>query len=483
MRDLDGRCGLSGVKALLNGAEVRLKSERLASGMRDIRRQTDFFCVNLECALSGRGEQIEDKKFTLRALPHYVLALKELGINIACLANNHILDYGPESLEDTVEVLEKAGISHLGLRHDQSHHPEPLIVEKEGEKVAVLNFVEPAIIDPNPDVFMKHNPCPYPLIPEIIYESIERHAPELPVVVVLHWGEEWSFLQNDKMRRIARACIDHGASAVIGHHTHLAGGIEEYNGRPIAYGLGNLSMSLPPFSQRRSLRRLMANLTFKDKQLVAYEFIPLISDADECPIVSPVYRIESLYDDYLPQGIDQGAILFDSFHELDKAELKGTIDGEKKTARWYDDYQNLFEIIQGKLPLGHGLRFDPKQWNGVAQARDLMGGEFLLSNVAHIKEDNELVLRFKIPEQSRQLRLITGYPQWFRPREEFAMPEFSISVHSQNIFQFNGNLPGPEWRIDSISIGNENNSPVEIEMNFKGTAGKLSYLAWRLMAM
>lgn len=67
-----------------------------------------------------------------------VLNLAE--INVACLANNHILDAGKEGIDFTLESLEKNGFLFLGAGRDINEASKPLIIEVKGKKIGILNY-------------------------------------------------------------------------------------------------------------------------------------------------------------------------------------------------------------------------------------------------------------------------------------------------------------------------------------------------------
>ena len=109
--------GISGIKAMLLKSKVDYQTNIISSGLSDLFNSADFVCANLECAMTNRGEALPGKKFTLRAEPYYLAALKKLNISAVYLANNHILDYGPDGLNDTLKYLKIAGINYCGLKH------------------------------------------------------------------------------------------------------------------------------------------------------------------------------------------------------------------------------------------------------------------------------------------------------------------------------------------------------------------------------
>src|SRR5207253_3667230 len=80
----------------------------------------DAFVLNLECCVSARGARVQlpGKPFFFRAPPQAVELLVHLGVDCVTLANNHALDYGPDALLDTAELLEAAGIAVVGAGAD-----------------------------------------------------------------------------------------------------------------------------------------------------------------------------------------------------------------------------------------------------------------------------------------------------------------------------------------------------------------------------
>ena len=75
--------------------------------------QADLTVINNEFPFSTRGTKAPDKQFTFRVDPSYVSVLTDMGVDIAGLANNHVLDYGSDALLDTFETLDNAGIDYI----------------------------------------------------------------------------------------------------------------------------------------------------------------------------------------------------------------------------------------------------------------------------------------------------------------------------------------------------------------------------------
>ena len=110
----------------------------LDSGYLSAIQSADYFAVNEEFPFSSRGTQAADKQYTFRLAPEKVSMFKEMGIDAVTLANNHALDYGTDALLDTCEVLDSAGILHTGAGKNLDEAKQPVVFEKNGQRVALI---------------------------------------------------------------------------------------------------------------------------------------------------------------------------------------------------------------------------------------------------------------------------------------------------------------------------------------------------------
>ena len=81
---------------------------------------------------------MEDKQYTFRTDPSYAAALKEMGVDVVTLANNHILDYGREALSDTFTTLDGQGILYAGAGDSVERAQEVQVIEVNGKKYGFL---------------------------------------------------------------------------------------------------------------------------------------------------------------------------------------------------------------------------------------------------------------------------------------------------------------------------------------------------------
>ena len=149
------------------------------------------------------------------------------------LANNHVLDYGPAGVADTVSVLEDKGITVFGYSKHNGYNIGEF--EKDGIRVAVIAFVKRGRWSKEKWGF---GPDSYDA--RSIVEEIEKLTNVFDHVIVFpHWGTELVEVPDEADTLHAKRFIDAGASAVIGHHPHIAQGIERYRHGLIAYSLGS----------------------------------------------------------------------------------------------------------------------------------------------------------------------------------------------------------------------------------------------------
>lgn len=192
------------------------------------------------------------------APPENLEALRSAGFTALTLAGNHIADCGPAGIADTRAGLDRLGILHTGAGKDLTEAAQPAIIQRGGRKIALLsyNLVGPEIAWAG----RKQAGCNYlrvetrdgspiaPAAPLAVFVDDKRLADEIAaaranadlVVVALHKGiVHTPAVLAPYERPAAQAAIDAGADIVVGHHPHIARGIEIYKGKPIFHGLGN----------------------------------------------------------------------------------------------------------------------------------------------------------------------------------------------------------------------------------------------------
>jgi poly-gamma-glutamate synthesis protein (capsule biosynthesis protein) len=212
--------------------------------VRAVLAEADLVVVNLECCLSERGEPWDPgrKPFHFRAPPRAVEALTGVGVNAVWLANNHALDFGPDALEDTLDLLDAAGIAVVGAGRDLAEARAGRVVEAGSRRVGLVGFADhPADFAAGPDR------------PGIAWTDIVRGAPDWLidevarlaagcdlVVAGPHWGPNMTTAPPDRHRSVSAQLVAAGIGALAGHSAHVVHGVEILDDAPISYDLGDL---------------------------------------------------------------------------------------------------------------------------------------------------------------------------------------------------------------------------------------------------
>jgi poly-gamma-glutamate capsule biosynthesis protein CapA/YwtB (metallophosphatase superfamily) len=208
-------------------------------------KAADLAMVNLETAITRRGTP-EPKAFHFRAGPAAYEALRDAGIDVASVGNNHALDYGRVGLADTLDYAHRAGFPVVGAGRDTDEAYAPYLTTIRGVRVAIIALsqihtlaAEWAPTAQRSGIAMAHD------IPRSVAAVKAARAQADVVIVFMHWGVEGSNCPKSEMRTFAKAMADAGATMVVGTHAHvpLAGGFlgDTY----VHYGLGNFVWYVP----------------------------------------------------------------------------------------------------------------------------------------------------------------------------------------------------------------------------------------------
>ncbi|AWX57084.1 CapA family protein [Brevibacillus brevis] len=201
--------------------------------------QDDITIANLETPITETGVAAQNKAYVYKSSPLAVPAMKNAGIDVVNLANNHSMDQGVPGLLDTFDALDKNRIEYVGAGKDASRAYSPVLIEKNGIKIAILGFsrVIPETSwyagNSQPGMAASYDPT---LAVKAIQDA--NNQADL-VVVIAHWGKERSDYPVDHQKELSRAYIDAGADLIVGGHPHVLQGFERYNEKWIAYSLGN----------------------------------------------------------------------------------------------------------------------------------------------------------------------------------------------------------------------------------------------------
>jgi poly-gamma-glutamate synthesis protein (capsule biosynthesis protein) len=216
--------------------------------VRDALADADITLANLEGALTDGGEAWP-KGYNFRTPPRFAPGLRDAGVDIVSLANNHTMDYGVAGLLDTTAALRAAGVAYAGAGEHAEEALQPGLFDHGDLTVAFLACAatpqesggfaisEWAAGVAQPGLWV----CDSASIDAAVRSA--KEAAEF-VVLTAHAGDEYRTAPNATQRQIAEAALAAGADVVIMHHAHVVQPIERRGGAVVAWGLGNFIFDL-----------------------------------------------------------------------------------------------------------------------------------------------------------------------------------------------------------------------------------------------
>ena len=258
-----------------------------------IMNSADVMCVNNEFTFSDRGNPLEGKMYTFRAKPERVSLLSEMGVDLALLANNHVYDYGEESMIDTFDTLESAGIGYFGAGRNLEEAMKPYYVEADGITIAFVaasraekHKMTPQATETEPGILRCYDT-------ELFLNVIREADANADIVLAcVHWGTEYSTVLEEAQLTTGKLYLDAGADAIIGSHSHCLQGMEFYDGKPIIYSLGNF------WFNKRSLPTMLLSVHItgeREEPKLEVKVIPAIQENNTTTILTETEDIEELY--------------------------------------------------------------------------------------------------------------------------------------------------------------------------------------------
>lgn len=277
------------------------KIDTLMDGMREEFARADLVFLNLEQPITSSKKATPYKSRALvKAKRDYILRatnpgipkmLKDAGVGLVGLANNHMMDYMEAGLRDTQRYFSEAGLPVVGagLKADAER---AFVFEKDGRRVALLAFsdVVPGgakSTETSPGIASSKND-------QDLTDAIQAARREADLVVLMiHWGGQGSHQINPRQRQLARVAVEAGCDVVMGMHPHVLQGIEYMGEKPVFYSLGNFAMASSLAAQKETV---LVRLVFGSSKLEGVELIPVQASSDGVPQVAEGKRGAEILD-------------------------------------------------------------------------------------------------------------------------------------------------------------------------------------------
>ena len=318
---------------------------RYSELVRPVLADADIRFGQCERVYSARGTlQFTGGGEHTRLQPAMASVFSDCGFNVVSVASNHAMDWGPDALLDTIDVLRRRGMHVVGAGRNLAEARAPAVVESKGVRVAFLAYcsilregyearpTKPGVAPLR--VHTSYRPFDYQpgIPPEIVtvphegdfaalLEDIRTAKSQAHAVIVsLHWGIHYiPRMIAGYQSTVARAAFDAGADMIFGHHAHAPKAIGVHGGKVCFYSLSNFIMSSTAkspekaraFEERYGVkldpdyphlsygsdakRSLVAKAIVSAKSVEQVSFLPVLIDRDLRPEV--LRRGDARFDD------------------------------------------------------------------------------------------------------------------------------------------------------------------------------------------
>jgi poly-gamma-glutamate synthesis protein (capsule biosynthesis protein) len=235
-------------------------------------RQADLVIANLECPLIEHPSPIPKTGPTFGESPACINGIKQAGIDVLCLANNHILDHGPAGLKNTLDVCARSEIATVGAGENLAAARRILI-----RKIGDLRIGFLAVAEREFSIATRQSPGANPLDLIDFVRNVRAVNSDVDYLIVLLHGSDEFHVPTPRIQNTCRFMIEMGADAVVVQHPHELGGYELYQGRHIVYGQGALIMDEAIYRRLHSFHRgYLVKLLVDSSSAASLEIVPFV---------------------------------------------------------------------------------------------------------------------------------------------------------------------------------------------------------------
>lgn len=187
----------------------------------------DITVGSLETSFAGKERGYSNYP-TFNSPDDLAYAVKDIGVDVLSTAGNHCLDMGFSGLSRTIDVLDDAGLSHLGTYKTQEDRDTVLFKDVKGVKIAFINYTYGTNGIPIPS----GKPFSVNLIDrDLIKKDIESAKSQNAdmIVACMHWGTEYRTTANPEQEELADFLFKNGVDIILGNHPHVLEQMEKKN--------------------------------------------------------------------------------------------------------------------------------------------------------------------------------------------------------------------------------------------------------------
>ncbi len=184
------------------------------------------------------------KSIVFNCRPEVVDAMKNAGFDLVTLANNHVLDQGPEGIDTTLRYLDERGIEHVGVQITNKTGSRGYFTTIKDIRIGIIAYTGVHNYPMPRKVRHRYNINDF-YHKETVLKDIKQARKDCDFLFMLvHTGTEYRLLPDERDRKLMKEYCLNGVDCVIGHHPHVLQPVEQItaeSGRvcTIFYSLGN----------------------------------------------------------------------------------------------------------------------------------------------------------------------------------------------------------------------------------------------------
>ncbi len=291
---LGRRVGESLTRADDPAAVFRPMASRLAAA--------DVTVGNLESTLSKSGAPTQGGD-SFGADPGVLAGLELAGFDVLSVANNHLGDYGERAIGETVAELRDGGFRPVGGGTNLARARQPAIVERKGVRIGFIATDSigetPAATASRPGTNRVDAP---PRTGPLDRRALSRVAADIRsldeqvdlVVVLPHWGTQYTNVPESSQRTMAEAFAAAGADLVVGGHPHWVQGWQTMGDATVIHSLGNFIFDMD--FMRQTQEGIALEVTSWGDRVVAIQPVAYVIGDDFAPRPASARRSQQIMD-------------------------------------------------------------------------------------------------------------------------------------------------------------------------------------------
>lgn len=269
-----GRCVEAGVQA-------RGEADSIYDAVRPLIQGADLAVATVNGTISEFSPKTGCvATFVLTGSPLHADAIQRAGFDAASVATNHIKNCnlsncGNTAFFETLDNLNRVGVIPIGAGENLAEGLQPGLFDVKGVTFGIVSLgeIEPLAFasEDTPGIAV--------LTEENLRAAIQEARQEADVVIVMpHWGPEYTARPNWNQLTYAHIAVEAGADLVIGNHTHVVQAVQEIDGVPVFYGLGNFVFDQAWSTE--TTQSVILVVHFRGMILENYELIPAVAARD-----------------------------------------------------------------------------------------------------------------------------------------------------------------------------------------------------------